>query len=199
MVENSGLIIYEYGKDDCTPIYLYIRESDILVRQRGNQGTKYSHFYYKNLVCAFDIETSRFTEKTAPRDDLIDNSFCYIWQLSINNVYLIIGRTLESYIDFLNQIDKNLMRDEKIVIYVHNLSYEFQFLSGLYHFKSDDVFAVKKRKVLKCLMFDSIEYRCSYLHSNMSLSQYTKKMEVEHQKLSGVDFDYENCAIRGQI
>lgn len=191
MIQNSGLTIFEYEKDDCTPIYLYVRASDIIPRQRGNQGTRYSHFYYKNLVCAFDIETSRFSEKTAPRADLIDNSFCYIWQLSINNAYLIIGRTLESYIDFLNQIDKNLMRDEKIVIYVHNLSYEFQFLSGLYHFKSDDVFAVKKRKVLKCLMFDSFEYRCSYLHSNMSLSQYTKKMEVEHQKLSGVDFDYE--------
>lgn len=191
MIENNGLIIHEYSADDCTSLYLYVRNTDIVPRQRGNQGTRYSHYYYKNLVCAFDIETSTFTEKNAPRADLVDNSFCYIWQMSINNDFLIIGRTLESFIDFLNQIDKNLMRDEKLVIYVHNLSYEFQFLSALYRFNSSDVFAIKKRKVLKCLMSDSFEFRCSYLHSNMSLAQYTKKMGVEHQKLSGADFDYE--------
>ena len=28
-------------------------------RKEGNQGTKDSNFYYKDIICAFDIETTR--------------------------------------------------------------------------------------------------------------------------------------------
>lgn len=190
MIYVKNETIYEYENDDMTPIYYYVRNRDIVKRQRGNQSTKNSHFYYKDIIAAFDIETSRFTEKTAPRLDLIDQSFCYIWQMSLNNEYVIVGRTLASALDFLTQIDKNLMRDERLVIYVHNLSYEFQFLSGIACFKTDDVFCIKKRKILKAVLWDTFEYRCSYLHSNMGLALYTEKMQVEHSKLDGVQFDY---------
>ena len=44
--------------------------------------------------------------------------------------------------------------------------------------------------MLKCEMFGHIEYRCSYLQTNMSLGQFTKKMNVKHQKLSGEEFNY---------
>lgn len=144
MITVKNETIYEYEKDDMTPIYYYVRNRDIVKRQRGNQRTKNSHFYYKDIIATFDIETSRFTENTAPRPDLIDQSFCYIWQMSLNNDYVIIGRTLASALDFLTQIDKNLMRDERLVIYVHNLSYEFQFLSGFTRFKTEDVFLYQK-------------------------------------------------------
>ena len=39
-------------------------------------------------------------------------------------------------------------------------------------------------------MWDSFEFRCSYIHSNMNLDTYTKKMGVKHKKLTGT-FDYE--------
>lgn len=190
MIYVKNETIYEYEKDDITPIYYYVRDRDIIKRQRGNQRTKNSHFYYKDIVAAFDIETSRFTEKNAPRADLIDQSFCYIWQMSFNNEYVIIGRTLNSALDFFTQIDKNLMRDERLVCYVHNLSYEFQFLSGIVRFKTEDVFCIKKRKILKALLWDTFEFRCSYLHANMGLALYTEKMQVKHAKLDGVQFDY---------
>lgn len=38
-------------------------------------------------------------------------------------------------------------------------------------------------------MFKAIEYRCSYIHSNMSLDQYCKKMHCTVRKLTGT-FDY---------
>lgn len=77
-----------------------------------------------------------------------------------------------------------------LVVYVHNLSYEFQFLSGVYDFASGDVFAIKSRKVAKCVMLDKLEFRCSQILSNMSLDLYTKKYGVKHGKLSGDEFDY---------
>lgn len=190
MIYVKNETIYEYEKDDITPIYYYVRDCDIIKRPRGNQRTKNSHFYYKDIVATFDIETSRFSEKNAPRADLINQSFCYIWQVSLNNEYVIVGRTLPSALDFLTQLDKNLMRDERLVIYVHNLSYEFQFLSGIARFKTEDVFCIKKRKILKAVLWDTFEFRCSYLHANMGLALYTEKMQVEHAKLDGVVFDY---------
>lgn len=54
----------------------------------------------------------------------------------------------------------------------------------------DDVFAVASRKVVKCDMWGCFEFRCSYKLTNMSLKQFTGKMGVEHQKLSGEEFNY---------
>ena len=114
----------------------------------------------------------------------------YVWQLHLDGIGTIIGRTWDELWALLKQFRDELEK-ETLCIFVHNLSYEFQFLRAIYNFQEDEVFAVDSRKVLKCTMWDgAIEFRCSYLHSNMSLDQYTKKMCVEHAKLSGVDFDY---------
>ena len=50
---------------------------------------------------------------------------------------------------------EQLPADVKVVIFVHNLSFEFQFLRGIYHFDNEEVFAVESRKVLKCEMFET--------------------------------------------
>ena len=76
------------------------------------------------------------------------------------------------------------------MIYVHNLSYEFQYLKSVYSFTPEEVFAVASRKPIKCDMYGCFEFRCSYKLTNMSLKQFTSKMRVEHQKLSGEEFNY---------
>ena len=63
-------------------------------------------------------------------------------------------------------------------------------MKGVYSFLPDDVFAVASRKVVKADMWGCFEFRCSYKLTNMSLKQFTSKMKVEHQKLSGEEFDY---------
>ena len=63
-------------------------------------------------------------------------------------------------------------------------------MKGIYTFYPDDVFAVASRKVVKADMWDCFEFRCSYKLTNMSLKQFTSKMQVEHQKLSGDEFNY---------
>lgn len=149
-------------------------------RKRGNQGTK-SKIKYKNAVCAFDIET------TALHD--VNQSIMYVWMFQIEET-TIVGRTWSEFLTLLHRFRAELDYNEYLCIYVHNLSYEFQFLRGIYKFTPEEVFAIDSRKVLKCTMYDHFEFRCSYLHSNMSLAEYTKKMGVFHVKESGDDFDY---------
>lgn len=118
----------------------------------------------------------------------------YIWQwcfmLPEDQSYIVVvGRTWHEFHEFSRKIAESLQGDY-LCIYVHNLSYEFQFLRGIYGFQQEEVFAIDKRKILKCEMLGALEFRCSYLHSNMSLALFTSKYHAKHQKLSGVEFDY---------
>ena len=165
--------------------YTRIQNLPCLHDTRSNKGSKKAKGY-KNCLCAFDIETTRMED--------IEQSIMYIWQFSILfldelHIDTIIGRTWTEFELFLDQ----LMNDDNYayyMIFVHNLSYEFQFLRGIYTFSPDEVFAIKSRKILKCEMLERFEFRCSYLQTNMSLNTFTTKMKVKHQKLSGEKFDY---------
>ena len=148
-------------------------------RKKGNQGN-HKRVEYKHIVTAFDIETTRLED--------IEQSIMYIWQWHFDGYGTVYGRTWGEFLELFNAINSVLYQRQYIVVYVHNLSYEFQFLSGIYPFQPDQVFAVKSRKVLKANM-GHLELRCSYLHSNMSLDEYTHKMGVEHAKISGFDYN----------
>lgn len=158
-----------------------IPDIKILKRRRGNPATKKTEYRYLDVITAFDIETTNDLEA--------QQAYMYIWQYQFGS-YTIIGRSWDEWMEFLLKVMEQLPADVKVVIYVHNLSFEFQFLRGIYHFEPEEVFAVEPRKVLKCEMFQTFEYRCSYFLTNMSLDQFTKKMGVENAKLSGSDFDY---------
>ena len=158
----------------------WLYEVPLVKRKQGNQKTR-KRVKYKDIITAFDIETTRLID--------IEQSVMYVWQWQFGDDYTVVGRTWEQFATFQRKISK-ILDDSVLVIFVHNLSYEFQFLRGIYHFSPDEVFAVKSRKVLKCNMHGCFEFRCSYIHSNMNLDTYTKKMGVKHKKLTGT-FDYE--------
>ena len=153
---------------------LNFRDIPLQMRKRGNQSTSQKYFY-KDIVAAFDIETTYIEE--------IDNSVMYIWQMQIGMDQTIIGRTWYEFRRLIEKIKDALNDGERLVVYVHNLSFEFQFLSGIFDFSKDDVFAVDHRKVLKALLDDKIEFRCSYLQTNMSLRAFCEKMGVKSFKL----------------
>ena len=158
----------------------------IMKRKQGVK-TKFkdgSKFEYLDCICAFDIETSRLKD--------IDNSFMYIWQFNINGDVLITGRTWQQYKDLLEYINTcmhDISDNLRLVVLVHNLSYEFQFLKGIFHYQNDEVFAMDNRKVLR-VVHDNIEYRCTYIHSNLSLDKYYKKFNIPVKKLDGKKFNY---------
>ena len=150
-----------------------------------------------NVYSAFDIETS--TIWLNPDHTLYDvHSFMYVWQFQIED-YTVKGRTWDEYFSFLNILqtainqireDNNLDVNPLLVIWCHNLAYEFTWLSGLYPFRNDEVFFRDVRKPIYCRMYDTFEYRCSYIQSNMSLSALCKQTGVK-MKLSGQKYDYD--------
>lgn len=159
--------------------YSLLQNYKILPAPRGNRGTR-KKLRYLDLICAFDIETTRLED--------VEQSFMYVWQFQISTVCTVIGRTWEQFLEFQHKFMDNIPEDACVVVFVHNLSYEFTFLKGIYPFDNEEVFAVDSRKVVKCYMFERFEFRCSYIQTNMSLKEFTYKMNVEHKKLD--DFVY---------
>lgn len=162
--------------------YPYHIFKDIEILEPARKGKRNKNVY--NIVTAFDIETTR--------DEETEQSFMYVWQFDVYKDgvhYSCVGRYWQEWLSFLHTIENWLPYDPAhFVIYDHNLSYEFQFVSGVYNFQPEDVFALDKRKVLKCLQYGKFEYRCSYIHSNMRLEDFLKKMGVPTQK-STLDYN----------
>ena len=149
-------------------------------RRAGNQGNK-RRPRYRDIVTAFDIETTRLPD--------IEQSVMYVWQWCFGSEFCVVGRTWDEFLWFVEQLTAHFDSEDRLVVYVHNLSYEFAFLRGVMRFETADVFPIKPRKILKASA-GGLEFRCSYLHSNMSLAEYVSKMGAQHQKLSGEEFDY---------
>lgn len=117
---------------------------------------------YYNVPCAFDIEVSSFY------DDGDKRACMYIWMLGLNG-YCVIGRTWNEFVNVLNHIAKylGLGENKRLVLYVHNLAYEFQFIKDLFIWNK--VFAIDERKPNYALNDMGIEFRCSYQLSGYSL------------------------------
>ena len=176
----------------------FINKIGIQKRKTGKQKRTSKNVVYRDIICAFDIETTLYKTGahigTAGKkiDDYI--SFMYVWQFQLGLDVTIIGRDWIDFVELMQEI-VSVLGETRLCIFVHNLAYEFQFIRDkniLGHFIDEDsVFLVESRKPLKFTCFDGrIEFRCSYLHSNMSLDEFTDKMKVPHGKLSGEEFDY---------
>lgn len=139
---------------------------------------------FYNIPCAFDIETTSYEDENSNK-----YSWMYCWQMSING-QVIIGRTWEEFKELTNYMTEilNLSEKKHLVIYVHNLSFEYKYLKNKLNFTK--VFAISETKVVSGLTTNYIEFRDSYILSNMglkSLGESLTKYKVE--KLDG-DLDY---------
>lgn len=135
-----------------------------------------------NCVNAFDIETSN-TPGT-------DEAHMYIWQWAIDEECVVIGRTWSEFRLFINRLREiNEAHRLHSVVYVHNLSFEFCFIASI--LTIDDIFCVGPHNILN-FRSGNIEFRCSYLLTNMSLNSFLKQYDVKHKKLSGEEFDYDD-------
>lgn len=138
---------------------------------------------YYNVASSFDIETTSFyygREKA---------SLCYWWSFGINgrDVY---GRDLASFVDCLKEVSQVLELNDKLrlLVYVHNLAFEFQFIRKYFNWIS--VFSIDERKPLYALTDIGIEFRCSYQLTGYSLAfvgEHLQKYKVA--KMVG-DLDY---------
>ena len=78
---------------------------------------------YVNIPAAFDIETSSFYINGEKQSTM------YIWMFGIDNM-VTYGRTWTEFETFIHVLEKvmGLNFDTRLVVYVHNLAYEFQFM-----------------------------------------------------------------------
>lgn len=141
---------------------------------------------YLNIESAFDIETTsvKLNEDTK-------SAFMYIWAFGLghgNEIYY--GRTWNDFIKLCKRLKRvlRLHNKRRLIIYVHNLSYEFQFMRK--YFTWETIFAVGERKPIKALTNLGIEFRDSYILSGYSLAKTAENL-VSHSidKLVG-DLDY---------
>lgn len=141
---------------------------------------------YADAVCAFDIETSRFAE--------IDQSVMYIWQFCIDITggedIVILGRTWQQFKHMCAMLQRALC-GMSLRVWIHNASYEFQFLSGIYNFSNEEVFALESRQILYFTMYRNFEFHCSYKLFNMGLSAATAKYAPDYHKRDGREFGYD--------
>ena len=146
---------------------------------------------YFNVSAAFDIETSSCVV------DNIKFATMYIWQFGINGL-VIYGRYWYEFMRLLRVLKDSfeLNHHSRLVVYVHNLAYEFQFIKNRIKWATDRngndaVFSLKKRRPIYALTAGGIEFRCSYMLSNCNLAYIGENMLFKYpvQKLAG-DLDY---------
>ena len=149
---------------------------------------------YMEIICAFDIETTNIYQKDkdgSPLKEPRPFAFMYHWQFCFDD-QVVFGRTWEEFTTLLSTLEKrlNLSLNNRIVIWVHNLSFEWQFMRCFLEYESG--FYLEERKPCKILTKGGIEFRCSYILSNMSLAKFCENEKgVIHYKLSSSDYDME--------
>ena len=145
----------------------------VAIKNRGKNAKRYLELY-----CGFDIETTTLENR---------NAYMYCWQFSINSI-VFMGRTWSDWIDFLSILENNytLRETTRIIIWVANLGFEFQFMRKLLNISH--LFAKRKREPLYFTHDKCIEFRECLSISGGNLAQLAKDY-TRTQKLVG-DLDY---------
>lgn len=145
-----------------------------LKRHRKGPSTR-----YYNIESGFDIETTSTTIDGHKR------AWIYEWTFGIKDI-IIIGRKVDDLKALFWFINRIFSRGQ-LVVYVHNLEYEFQFIRK--YWNDMTVFSAESRKVMKATV-RNIEFRDSCILSGLNLAGTAKNL-IKHsiEKLSG-DLDY---------
>lgn len=161
-------------------------ENDTYYFPRGKWVKNYKERYLQDFA-TFDIEATSFFDS---------NWFCpygimYHWQMCVcgKNFY---GRYWDEFLSLIDQIRSFYHLDEKniFVIFVHNLSYEWQFMKEFFEPIPGECWNNDKNKPVKIRCKGGIEFRCSYILTNMSLKKACENTKnVIHGKKAG-DLDY---------
>lgn len=169
---------YKYENIFFTP-----NEIEYVLTEIDNSIVKSSKkIYYYNIPCSFDIETSSFYDNGEKK------AIMYIWSFNIDGIS-IVGRNWKEFIEMLEVIKEkmNLTDDFRLIIYIQNLAYEFQFFRKL--FEWDKIFALDTRKPLYALT-NGIEFRCSYLLTGYNLAKVGENLKYFKVSKKVGDLDY---------
>lgn len=143
---------------------------------------------YYNVPAGFDIEVSSFYQGEKKPEN--KRGIMYIWQFGIFNL-VTTGRTWKEFEVLISMVQKILSLNEnrRLVVYVHNLPYEFQFIRK--HFDWDEVFILTERKPVYATT-GGIEFRCSLkLAGGKALANVAKDLQKYKVEKAVGNLDYE--------
>lgn len=144
--------------------------------------------HYVEHLAAFDIETSSYMDEGEKR------AVVYSYALAIDDM-IYYARSADEFFPMLEKIatEMELSLDRRLVIYVHNLAYEWQFIK--HYMQWDSAFAISSdRRIVRVVSKLGIEFRCSYVLTNKPLEAVGKDVGV--QKMVG---DIDHTLIRNSI
>ena len=148
----------------------------------------YKETGYIDMGAAFDIETtSYFSEKHTKFMGTM-----WHWQFGLDDL-TITGRTWEEFISFISLLQKRIPEGQKLLVWVQNFSFEFQWIKALLPWKQKEdgtyeVFAKSDRDIIYAVT-GNIEFRDSLVLTQMPLKSFQKNFKTKVGKLSG-DLDY---------
>lgn len=192
-VQYKDRDIMIYDLDDCkkssilTDIFASINLKTDLVVQKHR---KYEDEVYYAYPCSFDTETTTVHEHTLwnNSDDAV--GFTYLYQFNLFGTVFMFRQETE-VMQFLEMVASTFKTQSyRIVWYVHNLSYEWQFIKDWMNITVDSVFATEKRKIVSFKTDYNMEFRCSYRLTNMNLEKLTQdysKFYVKEKEI--MDYD----------
>lgn len=144
-------------------------------------------FDYLPLYCGFDIETTNVITDTSK------SAYMYHWQLAIASDeigFIYLGRCWDMFINLYQRICSfyHLGAERKLLCWVANLGFEFQFLRKRLLWDEANFFAREERHPLAAPTKDGFDFREALSISGGSLAQLAKDYTTT-QKLKG-DLDY---------
>ena len=139
---------------------------------------------YGNIPCSFDTET------TSTKVDGQKVAFTYFWQFALSDRFYCYGRTWEEFRTLINYISSRISLSPRhaLICYVHNLSFEFQFMRKWFDWAS--VFTVKDRTPIQAMTEQGIEFRDSYILSGLPLKLVAENLTSHTIKKMVGDLDY---------
>lgn len=140
----------------------------------------------------FDIETTSIKEFTKYNPDENPIAFAYTYQFYIFGKVWLLRYDYECKKFFEIIANYCINHYCTICIYIHNSSFEYEFIKNMIKIDNQDIFAVKTRKLLRFTAYNGhIEFRCSYMLSNMSLEKFTENYCQELYRKDKELIDYE--------
>lgn len=149
---------------------------------------------YTSAIMSLDTETTTvfkingkwqaqdYTQNSDIYRDSDKRCFVYIWQFAIDDE-VIYGRDITDFFVFWDRFIT--VNPNTNIVYVHNLGYDFEFLC---EYTPTDTF-VFARAAFKPMYVKiptmSIELRCSYMLTNMSLEDCAEQFNLPVKKLVG--------------
>lgn len=172
-------MVHEFSYNDENFIYYDPTDIEEILNHVNRDTVSKKKTLYYNSPNSFDIETTSYI-----RDDK-KLAFMYMWSFALED-YVIVGRTWQEFIDVCSAITDSMVTysRRRFVVYVHNLSFEFQWLRKW--FEWEKVFSLDRREPILAVTTTGIEFRCSYVLSGYALKDLPVK---EHKKLVGA-IDY---------